>query len=559
MAEPILLDNSIRSLIATKYLRGSGIEIGALHTPLRVPGDVIVRYVDRMSATQLKQTYPELAECELVEVDIVEDGESLASIPNASVDFIIANQMIEHCQNPIFTIENWVRVLKQNGILYMGVPDKRYTFDCDRPVTPLEHLIRDYSEGPWWSRDLHFDEWARLVDKYPQQEVAARAGGLADLNYSIHFHVWTQAEFLELLLYCRDQLSFPIEIESVQENGMEFIVVLRKTTENIKQSNYYKNNLSMKDEVNKLRLDLGCGSRKKEGTIGIDIQAQPSVDYVLNIQTEPLPFPDQSVDYVHSSHFLEHIDTAHHVVQVFKEISRVCVDGAALEFWTPYAWSNSAFIFGHNIFYNEDHYLHLCVWNSSFWQDQLKARWVLKEITYVIDPEILIELYRNKINVDFALKYYKDIVREFGVFIEVNRNYQGEIPPVKRTFTVERSAKRYPIDWSKTGWQSVELENAFAWFSSGQIEQLPSQSHQVQTEELLQVQLQQPQTEMERSRVQVQQTQDMAGLQAQLQQTQLNWQQAEARIQAMQTSKFWKLRTVWFNFKKSIGLVTQEE
>jgi hypothetical protein len=46
----------------------------------------------------------------------------------------------------------------------------------------------------------------------------------------------------------------------------------------------------MKDEVNKLRLDLGCGSRKKEGTIGIDIQAQPSVDYVLNIQTEPLPF-----------------------------------------------------------------------------------------------------------------------------------------------------------------------------------------------------------------------------------------------------------------------------
>jgi hypothetical protein len=89
----------------------------------------------------------------------------------------------------------------------------------------------------------HFEEWARLVDKYPEDEVAARAEVLTALNYSIHFHVWTQVEFLELLVYCQNKLSFPIEVELVQENGMEFIVVLRKTTENINQSND-KNNLS---------------------------------------------------------------------------------------------------------------------------------------------------------------------------------------------------------------------------------------------------------------------------------------------------------------------------
>ena len=116
----------------------------------------------------------------------------------------------------------------------MAVPDKRYTFDCDRPVTPLEHLIRDYTEGPEWSRLPHFEEWSRLVDKVPEDKIVTSTQHLIDINYSIHFHVWTQVEFLELLLYCRNQLSFPFEIELLQKNGMEFIAVLNKTVESVK-------------------------------------------------------------------------------------------------------------------------------------------------------------------------------------------------------------------------------------------------------------------------------------------------------------------------------------
>ena len=112
----------------------------------------------------------------------------------------------------------------------MAVPDKRYTFDCDRPVTALEHLIRDYQEGAEWSRAGHFEEYARLVDKVAEPDVLTRAQSLADIDYSIHFHVWTQTEFLELLLYCRSKLHLPIEIELLQKNKahQEFIVILSK-------------------------------------------------------------------------------------------------------------------------------------------------------------------------------------------------------------------------------------------------------------------------------------------------------------------------------------------
>jgi SAM-dependent methyltransferase len=223
-----MISDSLRSSVACQYLKGEGIEIGALHSPLKVPSHARIRYLDRMPTNLLKQTYPELLQHNLVEVDIVDDGEILSSVPDTSVDFIIANHMIEHCQNPIFSLKNWLRVVKPGGILYIAVPDKRHTFDCERPVTTLEHLLRDYTEGPGWSKNAHFEEWARLVDKYPEPDVEGRALGLAALNYSIHFHVWTQMEFAELLIHCRSRLSLPFEIELLQKNGEEFIAILSK-------------------------------------------------------------------------------------------------------------------------------------------------------------------------------------------------------------------------------------------------------------------------------------------------------------------------------------------
>ena len=290
--------------------------------------------------------------------------------------------------------------------------------------------------------------------------------------------------------------------------------------------------------MNKLKLDLGCGTRKKPKTLGIDIHPQPNVDYVVNLETEPLPFPDQSVEYIHSSHFLEHIDNP---INVFKEISRVCIEGAELEFWTPYAWSNSAFIYGHKHFLNEDHYLHMCVWNSAVWESALNARWLLKEITYIIDPDILIELYKNKVTLDFALKYYKGIVREFGVFIEVHHNYTGEeLRPIK-TFAVERSAKRYPVKpTSEANVNLSDLNEAFNWFSSWEVGQQLFPIPPTPPAEELPSELQLNQTEVE-------------SLKSQLQYTQAQLQQAYSVIAAMQMSKFWKLREVWLKFKQVMG------
>ena len=217
-----------RRRLANRFLSGSGLEIGALHRPLRTPAGASVRYVDRMDTAALRGHYRELATAQLVDVDVVDDGETLATQADGSADFVIANHFIEHTEDPLGTLANHLRVLRRGGILYLAVPDRRHTFDADRHPTPLAHLQRDHDEGPAWSRAIHQEEWARLVDKVPPEEVEERVRVLERDDYSIHFHVWAPEEFADVLRHARDERRLPFTIEALQPNHHEFIAVLRK-------------------------------------------------------------------------------------------------------------------------------------------------------------------------------------------------------------------------------------------------------------------------------------------------------------------------------------------
>lgn len=216
-----------RELIAETYLRGEGIEIGALHNPLKVPPSASIKYVDRLAVAQLREQYPELKDQNLVEVDILDDGERLSTVADSSQDFVIANHFIEHCQDPIGAVLAMLRVLKPGGILYLAIPDKRCCFDADRPVTPIDHLIRDHLEGPEWSRRQHFEEWVRLVNKVSDEnEAQKQIAELAEKNYSIHFHAWTPFEMMEFFVALRKMTPFEIDL-CFHHDGVEVIFILR--------------------------------------------------------------------------------------------------------------------------------------------------------------------------------------------------------------------------------------------------------------------------------------------------------------------------------------------
>jgi SAM-dependent methyltransferase len=221
---------AVRRHLAGRYLRGDGLEVGALHLPLGLPRGARARYVDRMGVEDLRAHYPELDEYDLVTPDFIDDGEQLASVPTGSMDFVIVNHLIEHTQDPIGALLAQARVLREDGILYLAAPDRRRTkFDRNRPETPLEHLLRDHEEGPEWSRAQHYEEWSRLAIEVPAEEVAAHAAQLEAEDYSIHFHTFTLTSFLALLLRSREAYGLPLEVVATETNNHEFIVIARRT------------------------------------------------------------------------------------------------------------------------------------------------------------------------------------------------------------------------------------------------------------------------------------------------------------------------------------------
>jgi predicted SAM-dependent methyltransferase len=226
--------DKVRCALARKHLRGNGIEVGALHAPLWVPPGASVRYVDRLSVPDLRRHYPELNPLPLVKVDIVDNGETLASIAPGSQDFLIANHFLEHTQDPIGTLKRHLTVLRPGGILYLAVPDKRWTFDVKRPETTLGHLIDDHERGPEISYDSHVREYAELVDGLSGEALESRVKFLKDTNYSIHFHVWTDKGFRELLEHMKDhekgQAGLKFEILDFETNRAreENIAIIRK-------------------------------------------------------------------------------------------------------------------------------------------------------------------------------------------------------------------------------------------------------------------------------------------------------------------------------------------
>jgi SAM-dependent methyltransferase len=235
-APPVYFD--ARTQLAARFLFGEGLEIGPLHQPLAMPPHAKARYVDRMKVDELRSEYPELADWNLTDVNVVDDGEKLATIAPESQDFIVANHFLEHTEDPIRTIETHLSKLRPGGILFYAVPDKRFTFDFRRPPTSLEHMVADYEQGPERSRTEHYQEWTRLVPGEPStgsaeqvssEEWATRkARELEETSYSIHMHVWTQAEFLQLILACRERFGEAFDIEAAARVGLEFLVILRK-------------------------------------------------------------------------------------------------------------------------------------------------------------------------------------------------------------------------------------------------------------------------------------------------------------------------------------------
>jgi len=89
-------------------------------------------------------------------------------------------------------------------------------------------------------------------------------------------------------------------------------------------------------------LDLGCGSLKVEGAVGLDNVSIPGVDIVHDLLDFPYPIENESFDNIYLSHVIEHF-YLNDIEKILNECSRILASDGVLQITVPHAFSISAF------------------------------------------------------------------------------------------------------------------------------------------------------------------------------------------------------------------------
>ncbi len=216
--------------------KGKGLEFGAGYAPGRVPLGTEVRYVDRYnneemaahsSAARVGSKPPSQA---AVGIDIIDSFHRMEKINPNSQDFIYAAHVIEHVPDPIGAILEAIKRLKLGGQLVLVVPHRDRTFDRNRPVTSIGHLLRDHLYPS--------DAFEHCVDRLAYVltpgaalvDVVKQAKKDTEAMLDMHHHTFTHTSFEPIVKYVTEVTGIShSEIDSGEDqDGIEFYVTFVK-------------------------------------------------------------------------------------------------------------------------------------------------------------------------------------------------------------------------------------------------------------------------------------------------------------------------------------------
>lgn len=204
---PADADSAVMREIACCTLSGDGTEFGAGAHPNPVPVGCRPRYADYQPIDTLVEIGYSGNPADYARLDLLSDIQAMDGIGDESLDFIIASHVIEHVPNPLRTLQTAHRKLRPGGQFVLVVPDMLRTFDRDRKLTELDHLISDF-ESPDPRRDLdHYREFFTLVFPTAESDRERTAIDSQQAGRDIHFHTWTFESFHRMYAWATANLA----------------------------------------------------------------------------------------------------------------------------------------------------------------------------------------------------------------------------------------------------------------------------------------------------------------------------------------------------------------
>jgi SAM-dependent methyltransferase len=93
------------------------------------------------------------------------EASDLKTVRDEAFEGLISSNCLEHTANPIKVLKEWNRVIKPGAPLLLILPNKKYTFDHNRPYTTFQHLKDDFINDVGEDDLSHMEEILSLHDR----------------------------------------------------------------------------------------------------------------------------------------------------------------------------------------------------------------------------------------------------------------------------------------------------------------------------------------------------------------------------------------------------------
>jgi ubiquinone/menaquinone biosynthesis C-methylase UbiE len=125
-------------------------------------------------------------------------------------------------------------------------------------------------------------------------------------------------------------------------------------------------------------LDVGCGTSKVVGAVGLDLNPATAADIVHDLNVYPWPLADSIFDRIVCSHIAEHVTD---MVRFVEEVHRVGRPGAQIEIVTPH--------FSNRFSYTDPtHVRHLSLFSFDFFVEQAPLQTSLVNRVFETQPPL---------------------------------------------------------------------------------------------------------------------------------------------------------------------------
>jgi SAM-dependent methyltransferase len=219
--------HGMRFALASQFCKGQGIEVGAGDRPFPLPQGAVAMYGDSRDHDELKAYFG----AHVTSAQGYIDAETFDGVDNNSADFVISAHVIEHLFNPMGSIRAVSRVLKPSAYAIIAAPEMTETFDRNRPITPISHVIRDLEDAGSSTKLQAYIEHVRFVhplanQPFADEDVEPEARRIMDVGMDIHVHAWDRAAFIQMMATaCR---MFGLELVASVSLWNENAVVVRR-------------------------------------------------------------------------------------------------------------------------------------------------------------------------------------------------------------------------------------------------------------------------------------------------------------------------------------------